>query len=393
MDGAGVDLVIEALETVQAELTLSLPEHRRLWFKTQSLEKVRGALITGPRGVGKTTFLLIEAQKKGSLLYASADHPLVASCSLTEIAKAAFTKGYQGLIVDEVHHAREWEIHLKSLYDSYPRKAFWASDSSSLILRKGQADLSRRFPAFTLPLLSFREYLSLAGHGERPIITPFDSPKLDLIQEYTKDLNISGLFRQHVETGMRPFYVEGLYRERIFAVLEKTILSDVPTFVSKISENMLRLMRAVMGHIAVSAIPTVNVESLCRDWNIGKSSLYHLLEVLVHVGLLSIVRYENDNSVMTKGAKIFFTDPSFYHVLGGTLGNVREAYVVSQMQAAGIPVFASRDETKGDLICGSDFVEIGGKGKKRKKADWVIRDDVEVPSPKVIPLWCVGCMR
>jgi predicted AAA+ superfamily ATPase len=95
------------------------------------------------------------------VLYLSADNPLIAIKGLWEIGNTAFLAGYDGIIVDEVHYAKDWSSALKSLYDAFPDKSVYASDSSSFILRSGIADLSRRFSSVQIPQLSFREYLFL----------------------------------------------------------------------------------------------------------------------------------------------------------------------------------------------------------------------------------------
>jgi len=63
---------------------------------------------------------------------------------------------------------------------------------------------------------------------------------------------------------------------------------------------------------------------------------------------------------------------------------------VTLLKGAGHAVFASKDESQGDFEVAGLTVEVGGAGKKRKKSDFVIRDDVETPSRSVIPLWCLG---
>ena len=67
--------------------------------------------------------------------------------------------GYEGVIIDEIHYASNWSIHLKALYDDYPGKIIWISDSSSLVLRDGKADLSRRYVAIQMPLMSENFYI------------------------------------------------------------------------------------------------------------------------------------------------------------------------------------------------------------------------------------------
>ncbi len=120
--------LIETLSARQAALTQALPSPLRLWNPKPPLRDLRGALVVGPRGVGKTTHLL-EAAKEKKTLYISMDLVHVAALTLTELAEAAMELGYEGFIFDEVHVSKNWAKHLKSLYDSHPRKFFWASDS------------------------------------------------------------------------------------------------------------------------------------------------------------------------------------------------------------------------------------------------------------------------
>jgi predicted AAA+ superfamily ATPase len=72
--------------------------------------------------------------------------------NLSEVVQSIFMAGYEGVIIDEVHYAQDWSLHLKSLYDAYPAASFWISDSSSLLLRSGKGDLSRRFVHLDMPI-------------------------------------------------------------------------------------------------------------------------------------------------------------------------------------------------------------------------------------------------
>jgi hypothetical protein len=60
------------------------------------------------------------------------------------------------------------------------------------------------------------------------------------------------------------------------------------------------------------------------------------------------------------------------------------------LRAAGHQVFDCKDEAQRDFEVGKITIEIGGASKKTKKADYVIRDDVDAPTSKVVPLWCLG---
>ena len=89
----------------------------------------------------------------------SADNPKIIGEPLYDLVSSVFMLGYEGVIIDEIHYASNWSIHLKALYDDYPGKIIWISDSSSLVLRDGKADLSRRYVAvsythLTLPTIA-----------------------------------------------------------------------------------------------------------------------------------------------------------------------------------------------------------------------------------------------
>ncbi|MDQ3235665.1 MAG: AAA family ATPase [Pseudobdellovibrionaceae bacterium] len=383
--------IIEKMSIIQARITSALRPISRPYLKGIDLQKQRTSLITGPRGVGKTSFLLRESQKNGNMLYISADHPLVSTLSLWELGERAFLSGYSGLIVDEVHFAADWSAHLKSLYDSFPDKFIWASDSSSLVLRLGTHDLSRRFPTQYVPFLSLREYIALKGQQELKAFDPLRA-EAAAFEEALSTGSILAHFRDYLREGFRPIFLEDQYQSRILSVIEKTIMADIPFFVSGVHDNHLRLMRAIMGYLATTHIPTLNIESLSKEWGVGKEKLYSLLSVMDEVGLITIVRLKSDHKAAGKGAKIFFADPTMYAALSGDLGNVREAFVVAAFKQAGKTVYAADKEVDGDLVIDGMLVEVGGKQKKRKKADFVIRDDSERPIGNGIPLWSLGMM-
>lgn len=384
-----LDSTLEILSLIQERKLQKLPERLRLFYERNE-QKNRAVLIFGPRGVGKTTFMLSRIKNK-KIFYLSADNPLVSAVSLWDLGNAIFMKGYEGIAIDEVHYAKDWSIHLKALYDSFPDKIIWASDSSSLVLRHGIADLSRRFSKVEIPLMSFREYLALKEGVILPVIDPL-SPDKKLVKKAMDSVNILFAFQNFMEEGFRPIFLEWDYREQILNIIEKTLHGDIPFFVPQITNIHFRLMNAIVGYLSMSKIPTINVEGMCNEWGIGKAKLYQLLHVMDATGLIRIIYRENDTKTYSKGAKIFLSDPSFYSVLGGEIGTRREAFVVAAFSSAGKKVFASKNEEAGDFLVNGSVIEVGGRSKAKKKADYVIRDNTDLPHRNIIPLWLLGFM-
>jgi predicted AAA+ superfamily ATPase len=382
-----INKVVEQLEVIHSRLKLNIPERKRPIYNQININNTRDVIIYGSRGVGKTTFLLLKSLNK-NFLYFSADNPLTYPYSLYEISETAFLKGYDGVIIDEVHFAKDWEINLKAIYDSFPDKFIWVSGSSNLALKTSKADLSRRFVNYKIPMLSFREYLYLTEGIELEPINPFD---FDIsILKKLKDKNILYLFQRYISNGIRPFFVEGNYCERLEGILEKSIFFDVPFFVPSVQDNHLRIMNAVIGHLLLSPVPTINISKMCSQWHISKEKLYNLLFVMENSEILKIVRKKKDKKHhFTKGAKIFLSDPSMYYCFGGNTGTVREAFVVFSLSEK-FKIYASEKEKEYDYEVNGIKIEVGGKSKKPKKADFVISDNLDIPVGNRIPLWLIG---
>lgn len=379
---------IELLQRNMSRRLANMPARIRLY--TSEYGPLPSALIiTGARGCGKSTFLLHHAKDK-NMLYLSLDNPLLSTRTLYETVEFIFMQGYDGVILDEVHYAADWSRHLKAIYDDFPGKRIWVSDSSALVLRSGNADLSRRYVPIRMPMMSFREYVYIETGRKYNVYRLGESMPAD------PDSELLRLFGEYRRYGTRPFYQEGDYEKRYMGVLDKVLYTDIPFFVKNVSDNNLRVMSAVVGTLANSSVPRVQVKSLCNDWGIGAEKLYQLLFVMEQVGMINIVRFKNDTKARSVGAKMLFSDPCAYWVLHADRGTEREAFVVFCFLQAGYTVYASRDETKGDFEIMHDSaaftVEIGGESKKTKGADWVMRDNTDYPAGKSIPLWPLSMM-
>ena len=380
--------LVKHIELNQERLLSFIPQKLRLYFRNLNLVE-RGILVYGPRGVGKTTLLLSKMPE--NFLYLSADNPLVSSVSLYELGNSIFLKGYDGLIIDEVHFINKWSQHVKALYDAFPNKKIWISDSSSLILRMGSFDLSRRFLRIHVPLLSFREYIHLKDGIEFPIIDPFNYKKGE-ISNIVKNCNVISLFNSYISQGTRPIFLEGNFKEKMKNILEKTLYSDLPFFLPTIKDSYLRLVKAVVGLLVSSKIPTLNVEKMCKNWGVGKEKLYQLLEILQEIEVVNIIRKPHDKKVHSKGEKIFLYDPSLYHIYNGEIGTAREAYVALAFGEKH-QIYASSHETDCDFIWQGKKIEIGGRHKNPKNSDYVVSDELDLPVRNRIPLWMLGLMR
>jgi len=115
-----------------------------------------------------------------------------------------------------------------------------------------------------MPFLSFREYLVLTGSPDFGVHDPF----------------------QPDQGWVTPI----LQSTKVLQTIQKTMESDIPHMVASLQSNHIHLMNAMLGHLAQAPIPTLSVNSLCREWSVGKEKLYDLLQALERTGVLHVVR-------------------------------------------------------------------------------------------------------
>ncbi|RKY43338.1 MAG: hypothetical protein DRP80_05595 [Candidatus Omnitrophota bacterium] len=191
-----------------------LPYKRYLFKKINWRNRLIG--ITGARGMGKTTLLLQyylhNFKTPQDCLYLSADNINVINRGLYNIAEEFFKYGGKVLLVDEIHKYPDWQIELKNIYDSFPKKKIIFSGSSSISVLKGKGDLSRRAVFYNLRGLSFREYLILCLNKQFQPVDFKDLLKehIKLADEVSYQIPVLKYFREYLKYGCYPFFKEGV---------------------------------------------------------------------------------------------------------------------------------------------------------------------------------------
>jgi len=363
--------------------------------------------IVGARGTGKTTLLLQHVAENdrggGRYLYVSADHIHVQATGLYEIAARFFRLAGETIIIDEIHKYVHWQQEVKNLYDSFPSAKIFFSGSSTLALQKGKADLSRRAVFYTLPGLSFREYLDFS-HGLK--FRSVSLPELlknhqPLASEIMEKGPILGRFMEYLSEGVYPFFLEGTeeYLPRLLNILEKVLYEDIPT-ATGIKATNVPVLKRILWLVATSQPFIPNIEKISRDLGISKMYVYTYLDSLERAGLLlSIFPAETGFRLVRKPSKIYIENTNLLKGIvreiggKGEKGALRETFFSHQLRSAGMNV---RIPDRGDFFVNDRFLfEVGGRKKGRGQIPdtenaFVVRDDTEIGFGNNIPLWLFG---
>ncbi len=293
----------------------------------------RAVVLLGPRRVGKTVILfqtihdLLESGVPGDrILFVSLETPIY-----TDIALARFVEMFLGrfghskdtrlyLIFDEVQYLKKWEVHLKSLVDSWPNFRFIVSGSAAAALKlQSHESGAGRFTDFLLPPLTFHEYLHFTERGA----LVEESDHLPCHHRATDIVTLNAAFLEYLNVGGYP---EAVFNPTIRSAPERFIKSDI------IDKVLLRDLPQLYGirdiqelnrlftTLAYNTGNEITLEELSKSSGVAKTTLRRYIEYLEAAFLIrrieridrSARRFERATSF-----KVYLTNPTMRAALFG----------------------------------------------------------------------------
>ena len=367
-------------------------------FHNQINWNSRLVAILGSRGVGKTTLMLqhIKLHDDASKsLYVVADDFYFTTHRIEDFARSFMLQGGKNLYIDEIHKYKGWSTEIKNIYDKMPDLKVTYSGSSILELEKGGADLSRRKVEYTLPGLSFREYVNISKGWNLPAYTLQEiiAGKVDFPTEKARPLQ---LFTEYLRYGYYPFFKEGDYGMRLKSVIKQIVEEDIPKFADMEIASVQKLKKLL--YMLAQSVPfKPNYSKLERDLGISRNALPKYLLYLEKAGLIALLREKAKGiKILEKMEKVYLQNPNQAYVLSEDLpniGNIRETIFMTWMQTGH---FISSSAVSDFDVDGLTF-EIGGKKKGKKQIaeipqgqGFIVKDDTEYVYQNAIPLWMFG---
>ena len=311
----------------------------------------RAAVLMGPRRVGKTVMvyhtidkLLEEGVDSKNILYVSLETPIYTGLSLEQILNI-FQEEFSHkrndnlyIVFDEIQYLPNWEVHLKSLVDSYSSYKYVATGSAAAALKlKSRESGAGRFTEFLLPPLTFAEYISFIGKSDD--LMSYDDG-------FWKSLNIEELNNEFVN-----YLNYGGYPEAVFStliqnessryiksdIIDKVLLRDLP---SLYGINDVQELNKLFNAIAYNTGNEITLESLSKSSGVSKNTIKKYIEYLEAAFLIKIVHRVDISAKKFKRAttfKVYLTNPSMRAALFGpveenhsAMGPLTETAIFSQ---------------------------------------------------------------
>ncbi len=376
---------------------------RSLETKRNFVEKIKenlekGVLLTGVRGIGKTTSVLQVLMEFGTekALYLPADHPLVLNNGIYSSYEEALRSlpELNVIAIDEVTQYPKWEKEVKAICDE-ERVKLIVSGSSSISIEKEAGDLKRRLVRIKAGYMSFKEFLSFNR-------VKVENVRLgELLENPVRFADISSkverYFRKYLFFGGFPLFKKFGERstELIFEVINRIIEYDMPKAVKL--ESIPRVKKLVYK-LALSKPGEFSFESMSREIGASKDFVYRAVDALSKLDVLRIV--EASRSGLRKAPKVMFAHPNLRYAIASYLGEepeigaLREEAVAFKLDELGLsPKYIAGMRKNPDFVVKLNkkkvVFEVGGKSKGKSQIAGFDRGYIisEGFSGGSIPIW------
>ncbi len=313
----------------------------------------------GPRRVGKTVMMLHSIQKlmyegvsPQNIIYVSVDTPIYNGIPMERLFHLACRilgknpiSDQTYVFFDEVQYHKDWEIHLKSLVDTYLNAKFVASGSASAELKmKSNESGAGRFTDFRLPPLTFYEYIQLKNHSSLMLTSEIDwQGESQNIYKTTDIDTLNELFLDYINFGGYPEIAfsddvredPGQYIRH--DIIDKVLLRDLPSLygISDVQE-----LNSLFTMIAYHSGEQFSYETMSKESGVRKDVLKKYIEYLEAAFLIRVIKRSDDTAKSYQRDtqfKIYLTNPSLRCALfqpvkadDEEIGNMVETAVFAQ---------------------------------------------------------------
>jgi predicted AAA+ superfamily ATPase len=266
--------------------TYSVPLTRRDLYDEIGpwLSRKQAIAITGLRRTGKTTLMRqLQDRLPGTSIFFSFDEEETRKKEVLVFVLdyVITTLNAKNILLDEIQYVEDYEGTLKRYYDQKGLK-FILSGSESLDIYRAKAALAGRIATFTLPPLSFGEYLLLKGvtAGSGPA-TLTDYPSMERLYEecLTRKEFFEQEFGEYIYKGAFPELVEeqdaAVIRKYIHdLVVKKIVYRDIPSiFEVRRPDILLGLFR----YAGSTTSQLFDIQNLARHFSVHAETIANYL--------------------------------------------------------------------------------------------------------------------
>ena len=356
--------------------------------------------IRGPRGVGRTSFLLQYAKENYDVrlrqcLYINVNSFYFQAHGIVDFAGRFVAEGGQVLLIDQVFKLQNWREQLCECYRLYPYlRIVYTTTSVSMGEEEDTTGLSSLSRTCVLHGFSFREYINLATQQS---FEPYTFDKLlneheQILRTILPKVHPWNYFLDYLKHGYYPFFLENHnFTEALLKAMNNMIEVDL-LLNKQIELKYLARIKKLLYLLAINDPTSPNVSKLATEIGTSRATVMNYLKYLEEARLINMVHREGEK-FSKKPAAIYLHDANLMYAVyepSMTEQTIMETFFVNCLWRHHTVHKARRaglfriDNTTNICVC--------DKTKRvRTAADTIyVKYNTDIGREKEIPLWLFG---
>ena len=356
--------------------------------------------IRGPRGVGRTSFLLQYAKENYDVrlrqcLYINVNSFYFQAHGIVDFAGRFVAEGGQVLLIDQVFKLQNWREQLCECYRLYPYlRIVYTTTSVSMGEEEDTTGLSSSSRTYVLHGFSFREYINLATQQS---FEPYTFDKLlneheQILRTILPKVHPWNYFLDYLKHGYYPFFLENHnFTEALLKAMNNMIEVDL-LLNKQIELKYLARIKKLLYLLAINDPTSPNVSKLATEIGTSRATVMNYLKYLEEARLINMVHREGEK-FSKKPAAIYLHDANLMYAVyepSMTEQTIMETFFVNCLWRHHTVHKARRaglfriDNTTNICVC--------DKTKRvRTAADTIyVKYNTDIGREKEIPLWLFG---
>ena len=356
--------------------------------------------IRGPRGVGRTSFLLQYAKENYDVrlrqcLYINVNSFYFQAHGIVDFAGRFVAEGGQVLLIDQVFKLQNWREQLCECYRLYPYlRIVYTTTSVSMGEEEDTTGLSSLSRTYVLHGFSFREYINLATQQS---FEPYTFDKLlneheQILRTILPKVHPWNYFLDYLKHGYYPFFLENQnFTEALLKAMNNMIEVDL-LLNKQIELKYLARIKKLLYLLAINDPTSPNVSKLATEIGTSRATVMNYLKYLEEARLINMVHREGEK-FSKKPAAIYLHDANLMYAVyepSMTEQTIMETFFVNCLWRHHTVHKARRaglfriDNTTNICVC--------DKTKRvRTAADTIyVKYNTDIGREKEIPLWLFG---
>lgn len=382
-----------------------LVEHLRTVVRRSLIDTIdwsyRLIAIRGPRGVGRTSFLLEYAKENydpqlHQCLYVNANNFYFHGRGLGDLVKQFVDRGGQVLIIDQAFKLNDWKDQIMDIYHRFPYlRIVFSTTSVHGEGENAQHELDKVARSYVLHGFSFREYLNQQTGLE---LGTYTLPQIlndheQILKAILSKVKPSDYFQDYLHHGYYPFYLENRnFVEALLKAMNNMIEVDV-LFRKQVELSYLPKLKKLLYLLASAGENNApNVSKLADEIETSRATVMNYLQYLEEARLINMV-YREGNSFPKKPAAVYLHDANLVYGIQApdiTEQNIMETFLVNVIWRHHE---INTTRRKGVfLIDGSTNICVCDRNRRTKNLEntYYAKYNAEVGRGNDIPIWLFG---